>query len=87
MDEQELLKKEKELELQQLDLSNQGLKIDQGLQATTMKQENLRRAIEVASNATNKLASLSGPSTEGIKELKDLISLATALLKEEIEKK
>jgi hypothetical protein len=75
----EAKQKEFEIELREYDL-------------TSIKQENLRRAIETSSNALDKIykdmvAGMGNNPEVLVKELNDLLLSAVGLLKEEIEKK
>jgi predicted AAA+ superfamily ATPase len=82
----EAKQKELEIELREYDISFRETKLNQGLDLTSIKQENLRRAIETSSNALDKISKVN-PEALGVKELRDLLLSAVGLLKEEIEKK
>jgi len=91
--EQELIRKEMELKAVQAVLDHrsarldfQEAKIETGIELSTMKQENLRRAIEVCSMAFSKMAALDSTSSAARLNLLGVIEKASEELLEEIKK-
>lgn len=95
MDEQQLQQKEvdlkileNDLNMREADLNSREFKVQQGIEPTILRQEFLRRAVEVGANALQKLDSTHdyAVSEHVFKHIEELIDTAAVKLKAELEK-